>query len=394
MSFKKTLIYFLGWRLYLFFIAFFSSLFIQHFGNRFPYKEKVLEITNLPAWVWGFGNFDGVHYLRIAQNGYTAQFSQAFFPLFPLLIHFFTYLLKPLFGASNLDTSIYTDPIYFYTGILLSNIFFLIAIYFFYKLIKIDYTEFVSFNSVILLLTLPTAFYFGSIYTESLFFLLSVLAFYFMRKQNFLAAGAFSFLACFTRFLGIVLVVCLVVELITYFRTKGVSKNYLSIVKNFFGVLIAPLGLIIYMIYLKIDFNNSLYFLTAQPFFGAERGNSIVLLPQVFFRYLKILTSVSLKSFAFFNAFLEFTLTVGSLIFTLFSFKKIRLSYFIFSISCLMIPTLTGTLSSMPRYALMIFLILPFLVQFSRKYLIYLYSILIILQIILLSLFIRGYWVA
>jgi len=83
--FKNIIKLFITWRLSLFLIAFVSIFLITKFGARFPYVDRVLEITNLPSWIWGFGNFDGVHYLRIAQNGYTSDYSQAFFPLFPLL---------------------------------------------------------------------------------------------------------------------------------------------------------------------------------------------------------------------------------------------------------------------------------------------------------------------
>src|SRR5205807_6959738 len=46
---------------------------------------------------WGFSAWDGQHYLFLADNGYHAgQMSNAFYPLFPLLIH----LATPLFGSS------------------------------------------------------------------------------------------------------------------------------------------------------------------------------------------------------------------------------------------------------------------------------------------------------
>jgi len=88
---------------------------IPHFGNSFPYADRVLAITGLPEWIWGWGGFDGVHYLRIAQNGYQDLYYQAFFPLFLLLIRIFNF-----FPRLNLDPRLYVDPSFFYTGILLS----------------------------------------------------------------------------------------------------------------------------------------------------------------------------------------------------------------------------------------------------------------------------------
>src|SRR3989344_6875835 len=98
--FKKIFSLFLIWRIGLFFVAFLASFIFPGFKTSFPYANIALEVTNLPNWIWGFGNFDGVHYLRIAQNGYNAEFSQAFFPFYPLLINFFNILPKTL----TLDT--------------------------------------------------------------------------------------------------------------------------------------------------------------------------------------------------------------------------------------------------------------------------------------------------
>ena len=124
--FGRTIALFFSWRILLFLTAFLATLVITKFGGRFPYVDRVLTVTGLPSWVWGFGNFDGVHYLRLAQDGYSAQYSQAFFPLYPLLIRIFNFLPK-----GNLDANFFVDPSYFYTGLILSNIFFAASLYFF-----------------------------------------------------------------------------------------------------------------------------------------------------------------------------------------------------------------------------------------------------------------------
>ena len=182
-TFARIIKLFLSWRIFLFGIAFLSTLVIANFGNRFPYAERVLTVTKLPDWVWGFGNFDGVHYLRIAQNGYDAEYSQAFFPLFPLLIRIFNF-----FPKGNLDTNFFVDPSYFHTGMILSAIFFILALYLLVKLWSKEYSAKIAWTSIVLLLTFPTSFYFGSIYSESLFLLLTVLTFWFVKKDKFIIA--------------------------------------------------------------------------------------------------------------------------------------------------------------------------------------------------------------
>jgi Gpi18-like mannosyltransferase len=380
--FKKIALLFLTWRAALFLIAFFSIYFLPVFGARFPYADRVLEITHLPYWIWGFGNFDGVHYLRIAQDGYLAQYSQAFFPMFPILVRMFSFLFPKV---PSLDTNIFTDPSYFYSGIILSNIFFLGALFVLYKLINIDFKKDIAFLSVILLLVYPTSFFFGSIYTESLFLLLAVTSIYLIRKGKFFWAAVLIAISTATRITGVLLIPLYLIEV---FQSKK-KINYL-------WALITPLGILAYMYYLKSAFGDPLYFLTSQPIFGAGRtANEIILLPQVIYRYVKIFLSSYVLSLPFFNAFLEFMFTLAPLTFLIVFIKKMRLSYLIFSISALILPTLTGTFSSMPRYALIfVFLLLPYMIDKYRKYVKPVILILTVFGILLTMLFIRGHWVA
>lgn len=380
--FKKIVISFFVWRVALFFIAFLSIYFLPIFGARFPYVDRVLEITHLPYWIWGFGNFDGVHYLRIAQDGYSAQYSQAFFPIFSILIRYFSYIFP---RVKDLNTILFTDPAFFYSGLILSNTFFLAALYIFYKLVAIDFKKEVSFLSIILLLVFPTSFFFGSIYTESLFLLLAVSAIYLIRKENFFWAAIIIALSTATRITGVLLIPLYLIE--AYKSKKSI---------NYIWALITPLGILSYMYFLKSNFNNPFYFLSAQPIFGAGRsGGEIILLPQVIYRYIKIFLTTSFFSLSFLNAFLEFIFTLIPLATLLVFVKKMRLSYWIFSVTTLLIGTLTGTFSSMPRYVLIsIVLLFPYLITQFRKYVKPAILASILLGIILTMLFVRGYWIA
>jgi Gpi18-like mannosyltransferase len=377
---KRVFSYFLVWRILLFVVAFLATLAIAKFGNTFPYVDRVLTITNLPNWVWGFGNFDGVHYLRLAQNGYTAEYTQAFFPLYPLLIRLFNFLPK----NTGLDLSLYTDPSYFYTGMLLSIVIFIPALYFLYKLWQEEYNQKISDIAILLLLSFPTAFYFGAIYSEALFLLLVVLVFWSVKKDKFILAGVFAALASATKIQGALLFVFLVIELWNKHRRTW---------RDWLGVFISPLGLVIYMMFLKQTVGDPLYFLTSQSAFGASRTSSLVLLPQVFYRYFKIMITVNPLTLNYFNALVEFIFTSVLIVGVVLAFKKIKFSYWVFVVLAVIMPTLTGTFSSMPRYALLAFPLLPLIAKYKRvsRYIIIAQSL---VQIVLLALFIRGYWVA
>jgi Gpi18-like mannosyltransferase len=380
--FKKITVSFLIWRVGLFLVAFLSIFFLPKFGARFPYVDWVLEITHLPNWIWGFGNFDGVHYLRIAQDGYLAQYSQAFFPLFPILIRLFSYIFP---RVPNLVTILYTDPAYFYSGLILSNLFFWGAIIVFYKLIKFEFNSSIAKWSLLSLLVFPTSYYFGVIYPESLFLLLAVSSIYLIRKKKYFLSSLLIALATATKLLGVFLVAIYLIEIFK-------EKNWKKLI--FLPIMFLGIGFYIY--YLKVAFGNPLYFLTSQTVFGAGRlVGGVVLLPQVIYRYLKIFVTIKVFSLAFFNAVLEFVFTLVPLTLLLLFVKKMRFSYWFFSICTLLVPTLTGTFSSMPRYALVsIFLLLPYLVTPYKKYLKVLIPASVILGIILEALFIRGYWIA
>src|SRR3989344_8027634 len=130
MNTKLVVAVFFIWRLLLFLIAYFANFFISDFGNQFPYSQEVLKSTGLPNWAWSFGNFDGVHYVRIAQDGYAYQFTQAFFPLYPILIRLVSYIT---FGN------------FLISALLISNLAFLVGLFLFYQLIRKNFNEKIAF---------------------------------------------------------------------------------------------------------------------------------------------------------------------------------------------------------------------------------------------------------
>src|SRR3989304_8198475 len=122
----KIVILFVIWRILLFLIAFISPAVIPQFGARFPYYQERLIASGLPHFIWSFGNFDGVHYLGIAKDAYAYQYTQVFFPLYPLLIKLFSYL---------------TSYSLLVSGFLISNLAFLCGLVIFFKLTKEVYDE-------------------------------------------------------------------------------------------------------------------------------------------------------------------------------------------------------------------------------------------------------------
>jgi len=373
---RFPLVSFLVWRTALLAIAFGATILIPKWGGWFPYADRVLAIGGLPSWMWGFGNFDGVHYLKIAQNGYSAMFSQVFFPLYPLLIRFLNIFPKD----TGLDTVLYVDPTFLSTGLILSNLLFLLAMVVYLK----RYTK----TDLLFLLLLPGAFYFGAVYTESLFLLLALLVFYFWEQKKYLLTAILAVLLSLTRITGVVMV--------GYFMISLWEERQKLTFQRFLALASPVIGLGLYMFYLWRTTGNPVYFLTAQPAFGANRSAlPIILLPQVFYRYAKMLVSLPVWSLSFFTVVNELMVTfmiIGGLIL---AFKKMKLSLWCFCLGVFLMPTLTGTLSSMPRYALACFPLLPVcLAILSRRQKWIVGTLFAVWQVILVMLFTRGYWVA
>ncbi len=371
---------FIAWRLLDFFIAQIATYSIPYLGH-FSHPST-LAIYNIPQWIKGFAQFDGIFYLRIAQNGYS-QFEQAFFPLYPLLIN----ALSPIFGGNHLIVSL-----------IVANLSFLAALSVFRKyllnILPANQQKNIYFILLFLLL-FPTSFFFGASYTESLFFLLLVSTFYFLHKKNFWLVASFAFLASLTRFVGVFLFIPILASLLqaTGYRLQA-TRKYLSIVSPF-------LGLGAYMLYLWQSTGDSFAFFTSQAAFGAGRSTQMVLVPQVIYRYLKIILT-STVNLGYFVALLELvvflfvlTVLVVQLRDLLRSEDKGLLGLNLFSIANLLVPTLTGTLGSIPRYGL---LSLSFFVYIgmlkSAKIKLLLCIIFALLHVGLVSLFIQGYFVS
>lgn len=329
---------------------------------------------------WGWGNFDGEHYLSIVQKGYESL-QQAFFPGYPLLIHYSAYL----FGLAETNILI--------TGLIISNLSFLFSLLLLRKIIRLDFQEKVVNYALLAVLVFPTSFYFGSFYTESPFLLLILASYYFIRKKRWLLAGLLGGLASSFRLVGIFLLPVAVFEFyLTWRESKKLERGYL------FALLLFPAGLIAYMIYLQITQGDPIIFYALQPMVGEHRTTQLIPIYQVFWRYLKMLTIFRLDQ-AYFTVVMEFTIAVlGLFLIILGYFRKIRISYLLFSMLGFLLPTFTGSFSSLPRYVLVLF---PFYVIigeyisnkcFFFKYIVYCTSLLLLS--IETMLFFRGYWIA
>jgi len=196
-------------------------------------------------------------------------------------------------------------------------------------------------------------------------------------------------MATYTRLVGVFLIPALFLE--------RFSENKRVYLKSLIPFLIMPLGLLIYMNYLEDLKNDPLAFAHAQEGFAQGRTDKVVLPYQVAFRYVKMLTSISLQNRIYSTLAFESFISLSFIAVGVIMVFKFRSSYALYTLSSLILPTLTGTLTSMPRYALLVFPVFIFLGKYLAKSRILRWIYFtgsLVLAVYFLALFSRGYWVA
>jgi hypothetical protein len=359
-----------------------------HYKGFFSYGKDMLQY-GMPDFVRALTNFDGIFYIRIALHGYSTT-EQAYFPMYPLFIKY-----------TNL---LFQNPII--SGVFISNAAFIVGLIVFYKYLQLTVKNPRTRTWIIIfLLSYPTAYYFGVMYTESLFFVLFITSLYFLKTKRFIPAFIFAFMTALTRVVGMFLIIplaCVLLQIVM----KNKKNNFRKIVREnwkYILVILAPLlGFSSYCIYLWVTTGDPLYFFHAQESFGAHRSSHLIIPIQVLYRYSKIFTTAD-KNFQYFVSLLEIIFYIFSVLVLSYDLKKIvktkkidfdRLGLNIFSFINILLPSLTGTLTAIPRYTLLSISILFVLAEIENKVLKHLLVLTFgILQIVLFSLFVQGYYV-
>ncbi|NOY14930.1 MAG: hypothetical protein GXP43_01810 [bacterium] len=351
-------------------------------AGRIYQLKALLVFSGVDAW-WGrLANFDGYHYWNLVKDGYVYGLYQSFFPGFALLMRPFYWLVGNYVVLAGVLINL---ALLFASLVLLKEI---------SKGNKVQ-----AGMAVLFLLSWPASFYFASFYTESLFLVLSLAAFYFYTKNKtgpaLLMAGA----ASAVRLAGIFIVVSFILDrLVRLYRFKGwrgVIKGEVM-VKMFLWLVIGGVGLWLYMAFLQIRFGDALIFFHNQSrFLAGRQTDKLILLPQVIYRYLKMFITTPINNPIFFVISLEFwslVLAIAGLVFLW--LKKAPVYLQIYGWLSLILPTLTGTLSSLPRYVLVIFPVflgLSFLPKRVRWFVIGVNAVWLFFAF---ARFIQGWWIA
>ena len=165
----------------------------------------------VPTWSWtapftATERQDALWFLRIATDGYrTDDNSAAFFPLYPLAIR--AVALLPGVGPLG-------------AALLVSNAALFGALVVLHALTRLELGDAHARRSLLLVALFPTACFLLAPYTESLFLLLSLLAFWYARRDRWALAALAGAGAALTRSVGLVLILALWVEAVRQWRRE------------------------------------------------------------------------------------------------------------------------------------------------------------------------------
>jgi len=315
---------FLATRIPLMIIAPLAAIFIgQRAGHHWTSGRGVM----LDVW----GRWDAQHYISIATRGYHGT-DVAFFPLYPFLIH----LLGGWLGDHLVG------------GLIISNLAFLVALAYFYALVKLEYgDESIAYHAIFYIAIFPTAIFFSAVYTESLFLALTVASVYYARHGNFITSGVFGALASLTRVEGVLIALPLIYEIWQAWR----QRRGTTLLRGVIGLCIVPLGLLTYMGYLYALVGDPLYFSRVQSSWNRHLAAPWV----AFHNTFKEIAHRSMSSSVTVNHLIELAFTVMFVALLVVAFRRLRFSYALYFAVSLLVPLSTASLMSMPRFVLVVF---------------------------------------
>jgi hypothetical protein len=413
-QFSKILCLFIVWKSIVFAFAFLAAQVLPLNKSFTTYPE--FSAPHMPYLLGIWGGFDGYHYMTVAFRGYE-MYTQAFFPLFPILI-------------AVVGNTLHWP--YIIAGQVVSNGSFLLSLFVMNALFKIDVGEKGKAREKreelfwVTILAFPTSLFLGAVYNDALFLLLACLTLYCGRRRWWVLSALFGALATLARLNGLALFWFIVVEYLVgdpsvknKLRATHSAREHALILHESWQLphIIAiakmrlrprpfvrscswlagliPLVFLGYLAYHNQRFHDWHVVFSNMSIWKQDK---ITLPPQVIWRYIRILIFAPKNRISYFVAVLEVSGVAFYIGLFWYAWKKIRPSYWVFFLLSIIIPWLTGTFQGMPRYGLHLyplFLTLSLALQSeSRRTQIAYLGVSFTLLFICIGLFTRGYFVA
>lgn len=309
-----------------------------------------------------WARWDSQWYNWIIREGYwlnpQERSNVAFFPLYPLLVK----VLMPLVRNNAIMA-----------GIVVSNAAFLAALVFLYRLADFEFGSRATAQRTVYYLALfPTSFFFSAMYTESLYILLSIATFYFARRHLWAWAALTGLLCSATRFVGVLTWGVVMWE---WLRVHGWTlatahcrlawRHLWDGLKRDWGqvlvIALIPIGLISYMLFLRMSFRDPLAFLTVQSAWARQQtGPWAVVARDVGYLLDQGFNQGNL------SRLLNVSTVVAVVTISPFVWQRLGAGYAIYTLLMVLIPASSAT-QSIIRYVLTAFPVFMILGEWGRR---------------------------
>ncbi|QSO47168.1 GtrA family protein [Alicyclobacillus mengziensis] len=341
--------------------------------------------------VTGYSHWDSGWYTEIAQHGYVTLKQTAFWPMYPWMmsmVHMVTHLS---YAAS---------------GILISLICFLIALFLLGLLVTRNFGYPVSVATMALYAFFPTSYYFDSVYTESLFVAFLIGAVYAANSGYFAFANVLAAFGTLTRNTGIVVCVILLAE---YLRHRNMDLRFWRgewwrrLNWSVLWLLLSPVALLLFSFYMKSRFGQLFPFLKAEKMWYRQYMSPWRTFTGTLLQYIHGHTTLMSMQYELFEI-VTFLFALALVVIGLFVCGRsmTRWSWWIYTFVVMWLASsepsinIPDYLVSFPRYVLMLFPGFAFLgYAVKRKWI--LIPIVVCLAAVLFwksGAFFRGVWIA
>jgi len=295
-----------------------------------------------------FTRYDAGWYYQIARFGYwfvpggpSAGIGKpgkiAYFPLYPFLGGY----AGRLFGSSPSAT---------YLGlILVSWLAFAAAMVVMHRLARLDLDDRAAGRAVLLAAVFPFSFFFGMPYTESLFLLLTLAAFYLFRTRRWIAGGVAGAFTTASRVNGI-----LMVPSLAWIAWRAAAPR--ERLRAAMGVALAGVGVAVYSAYVYHLSGNPFEWAASIARWNYHPGRAPWIAP------LQLLTKLTTRPAAYFSrdpmAPYDGLYGLTTIVFVLsipFVWTRFGAAYGLFMVANLWLPLSSGVFEGMGRYCSVLF---------------------------------------
>jgi hypothetical protein len=288
-----------------------------------------------------FSTWDAQHYLFLSENGYHAgQASDAFFPLFPFLIH----LATPIFHSSLV------------AGLVIANLASLAGLYLLFRLVADLYGKATAESTLLLYLAFPTAFFLSMVYTESLFLLLAASFFYLLFHHRLAWAALPAALLPLARPEGVLIILPFAIyyglEVLGVGR-RPIAAALARIRPPELAFLFSPvLGGLAYLAFMRAATGNAFEMFEAMKGYVSAHSLSYLLHP---LQLAQALGEWPLAIHGFTNSIIDRAIFLAFLLLLVPLFRRLHPALAVFALVVGVLNVASGTFMSYSRYILLAF---------------------------------------